>query len=142
MLELGPYGGPVVLWRARLPRHGADSRHVDGVVDQAEAVVGLLVDEVVAVLFAERDNEVDGVQIGYGDLHRVSLDVNDGHPPGLQGVLELDHEQGTAFGHDVVDVTNIPKRIVEFGRGQSVNGVDDDFQGLGKPDRIFDASGI
>src|SRR3954452_17821784 len=108
MLELRAHRGPFVLREPLFPRHGLDSRDKYGIVDQTEAVVVLLVYEVVTIFSTELDNEIDDTQIGYGHLDRIGLDVNDGYTLSLQGMFELDHEQRSALGHDVIDVTNIP----------------------------------
>ena len=99
-------------------------RRVHCVVGQDELVVGRLVLEVVPVLLAVLDDEVDDFLISVRDLHRIGLDVNDLVPALLQLVLQVDHEQSAALGDDVVLVPDVPERVVELRRRQSVDDVD------------------
>src|SRR3954468_10569536 len=50
----------------------------------------------------------------------------------LQSLFEVDHEQRTTFGNNVVNVANIPERIVKLGGGQSIDSIDHDLQGVGQ----------
>ena len=47
-------------------------------------------------------------------------------------MLQVYHEQRSALGHNVVDVPNIPERVVELGAGQAIHAVDRNLQRSGQ----------
>ena len=48
----------------------------------------------------------------------------------LNLVLQIDHEQSPALGHDVIFVAVVLEWVLECSRSQSVDRVDRDFQSL------------
>src|SRR5688500_6072311 len=112
-------------------------RHVHRVVHESELAVRSLVLEVVAVLLAEFFHELDVLVGGVGDLHRVRLDVNDLGTTLMERALQIDHEEGSSLGDDIVHISNITEGVDEFGRGEAVNDVDDDLKSVGKRIRIL-----
>src|SRR5580765_291235 len=110
------------------PDPGVRLRDVDGIVHEAEFLVRNLVLEGVSVVLAELLHELDDGEIRTRDLDRVGLDVNVLETLRLDRVLQVDHEQGTAFGDDVVLVPQVPERVVEVRRRQAVDDVDNDLE--------------
>ena len=69
------------------PRAILLARDVDRVVDQAHALVGILVFKGVAVLLSVVHDELDDLRRGVRDLDRIGLDVGDGESAFLHLVL-------------------------------------------------------
>jgi hypothetical protein len=90
-------------------------RHVHRVIDEAELLVCNLMLELVSELGAEEHHLFDDIGCCIRNFDRVRLDVHDLEPELLNEVLQVNHEQGSTLRHDVVDVADIPERIVELG---------------------------
>ena len=88
---------------------------IDGVVHQAHPVISSLMLKGVAVLLAVVHDELDDFRSSIGDLDGVGLDVGNSKAPFLDLMLEVDHEQGSALGNDIVFVPVVPEGILETG---------------------------
>ena len=84
----------------------------------------------IAVLLAIIHDELDNLRRRVRNLDGVRLDVGNSKAPFLDLMLEVDHEQGSALGDDIIFVAGIPEGILEVGRGQTIDRVDGDLQCL------------
>ena len=101
--------------------------NINGVVDEAHAIISRFVLENITVHLAVVHDELNDLRRSVWNLDRVRLDVSNNKAPFLNLVLEVDHKQGSALGDDIIFVTVVMERILEAGRSQTVNGVDGDF---------------
>ena len=120
MLELSTHSGPLI----------AASSNIDRVVDKTELIVGPFVFELIAVLLSEINDEVDDLRRCVRNLDGVSLDVCDRETTILNCFFQVDHEQSTTLGYDVVFITVIPKWVVKLRACESVDNVDDDLKSV------------
>ena len=104
--------------------------NINGVVDEAHAIISRFVLENITVHLAVVHDELNDLRCSVWDLDRVRLDVSNNKAPFLNLVLEVDHKQGSALGDDIIFVTVVMERILEAGRSQAVNGIDGYFQRL------------
>ena len=93
--------------------------------------------EVVAILAPNSVTNLTTLGCGVRDLDRVRLDMDNLVRPAPAGLLQIDHEQSATLGDDVVHVANIPERVVELGRSETIDDVDHDLQRVGKLLRTF-----
>ena len=88
---------------------------VDGIVHQTHAVIGSLMLKDIRRTFAVIHNELNDLRCRIWDLDGVRLDVGNSKAPFLDLMLEVDHEQGSALGDDIIFVAGIPEGILEVG---------------------------
>ena len=101
--------------------------NINGVVDEAHAIISRFVLENITVHLAVVHDELNDLRRSVRNLDRVRLYVSNNKAPFLNLVLEVDHKQGSALGDDIIFVTVVMERILEAGRSQTVNGVDGNF---------------
>ena len=108
VLELGTSCRPLTLMLAV-----TRMSNIHGVVHDTHLVVSRLVFERIAVLLAELGDEVNHLLSDVGELDRVGLNMDDSPSLLLTSIFQIDHEQGSALGNDVVNIARIPKRILK-----------------------------
>lgn len=87
--------------------------------------------EGVAILLAERLDELSDLRICIRNLDRVRLDVHDLISLLLQGILQVDHEQRTTLRYDIVLVAWVLECVRELSRRQPIDDVDGNLQRVG-----------
>src|SRR5436190_4952322 len=122
MLELCSYSSPFIVFTS----------DVNGVVDEAELVVGDFVLKIVTVKRPELYHEINNFSIGVRDFDRVGFDMSNSMTILLQFVLQVDHEQSSALSSNIVYITNIAERVVKLGRCEPVYDVNCNLEGIGK----------
>ena len=78
----------------------------------------------VAIALAVIHYKSDDVRICVWNLDGVRLDVRHGEAPFLHLVLQVYHEQRSAFGYDVVTITRIAEGVLESCASQAVYRID------------------
>ena len=86
----------------------------------------------IAILLSEPHAEVNDFWRCVRNLDRIRLDVCHREATLLRLILQSAHKQSTTQGHNVVAIFRIAEWIVEGRAGQTVHGVDGDFQCLGQ----------
>ena len=110
--------------------HSCVLGNINGVIDQSHTIVGGFVLENITILLAVVRDKANDFHICVRDLDRVRFDMGDLVASALNLVLQIDHEQSPALGHDVIFVAVVLEWVLECSRSQSVDRVDRDFQSL------------
>ena len=106
------------------------SSNINCVVHQTHTIIGCFVLKVVPIQLAILGHKLDDLRRCVRNLDGVGFDVCYSKALTLNSVLEVDHEQGPSFSNDVILITVIPERVFKPGRGQTVHGVNRNFQSL------------
>src|SRR5580765_736175 len=120
MLELSSHTSPVPPATSNIYR----------IVDKTEPFVRRFELELIPVFPPKMSNELDNVLICIRNLDRIRLDVDRSITMLLNSMLQVNHEQRTTFGNDVVFVSIISERIIEMSARQSIDDVDNDFESV------------
>ena len=95
--------------------------NIDRVIHQAHPVIGGLVLKDITVLFAVIHDELDNLRRCVRDFDGVRLDVGNSKALFLDLMLEVDHEQGSALGDDIIFVPGVPEGVLKVGRGKTID---------------------
>ena len=118
------------LGASRMPFTFVVLRDINGVVDEAEPVVLVLNIELVPILLSELMNELLRFFGRILNLDGVRLDMKDMDSSFFQSLPQVDHEQRSPLGHDVVHIPGVSEGIIELGAGKAIHAVDHDLQGV------------
>src|SRR5699024_732592 len=91
-------------------------RHVYRVVHKTELLVGRFMFEVIPIPLAEVHHLLNDVLVCIRNLNRVRLDVCYVVTLLLYIVLQVNHEQRTTLGYDVILVARVSELVVELSR--------------------------
>ena len=104
--------------------------NINRVIHQTHAVVRSLVLKGVAILLTIVHDELNNIGVRIRDLDRICLNMCDRITTLVDLVLEVDHEQSSTLGYDVVLVANITEWVVELSRCQTIHAVNRNLQSL------------
>ena len=88
---------------------------INGVIYETHPVISRLMLEGVAIEFAISRHEVNDFRRRVRNLDGISFDMSDGKAASLNLMLQVNHEQGSAFGYDVIYVAVVAEGIFKAG---------------------------
>lgn len=103
---------------------------INSIVYQAHSVICSLMFKGVAIPFSIIHNKLNNLRSCVRNLNRIGLNMGNSKAPFLYLVFEVNHEQSSSFGYNIIFVSRITEWIIEICRSKTVNRIDCSLQSV------------
>src|SRR6476620_11229137 len=101
---------------------------INSVVNEAEFLIRCLVTKRITTFFSQLTNKSNDLRRGVRNLNGIGLDMSYLETLILNRMLQVNHEESTTLGDDVILVPVVLELGVKPSAGQTVDNIDHDLQ--------------